>query len=74
MKNFYENLSDFIKNLDNESVFEGDNLEKMKAEHEALQKRFDENLQRKDPLSFLNVARLCYGNKKVEQILAKNNK
>jgi len=62
-----------MKYFKNESIFKGDNLEKLKAEQEALQKRLDENLQKAEPLSLINMAILCYGDKAVERYLSKNN-
>lgn len=38
-----------------------------------LKERYERNLKRKDPLSFINIARLCYGDKTVEQYQAKHN-
>ena len=62
-----------MKYFKNESIFKGDNLEKLKAEHDALQKRFAENLQKAEPLSLINVAELCYGDAMLEKYLAKLN-
>ena len=38
-----------------------------------LKDRYDKNLKKKDPLSFMNISELCYGKKVIEQYRAKNN-
>ncbi len=69
MKNFDfdQKFRDFLNKIETPTL---DELEKR---HKALQKRIDENLQRKEPASFENIARLCLGDKIFEQHLAKNN-
>ena len=44
-----------------------------KQKQKTLKQRYDRNLKEKNPLSFINISRLCYGDKVIEQHLAKNN-
>ena len=67
MKNFDQEFRDFLNKIETPTL---DELEKR---HKALQKRIDENLKRRDPLSKINIATLCYGGEMIEKYLAKLN-